>query len=203
MIIDQGPQDETMNGVLSANERDSLRQGLSELPDTMPPRAVWQRIEAQARAEGMLAKPAVPQQLKRLVGAGIAAAVVMAVLRLPGALDPDSVEQVAGEQDFPTVPRYTEQTESSNAQALNVLMVQSQQLEQNLRAIPYQPRLMRASTAATISSLEDRIAAIDYQLNHPAIRMSPAQTQLYWRERVRLMDSLVKLRYAQALRASF
>jgi hypothetical protein len=82
-------------------------------------------------------------------------------------------------------------------------MVQSQQLEHNLRAIPYQPRLMRASTAATISNLEDRITAIDYQLNHPAIRMSPAQTRLYWRERVRLMDSLVKLRYAQAQRASF
>ena len=203
MTIDQDPQDETMNGVLSANEREILRQGLSELPDTMPPREVWQRIEAQARAEGMLAKPAVPQQVKWLVGAGIAAAVVLAVLRPPGALGPDSAEQVAGEQEFQTVPRYTEQTASSNTQALNVLMVQSQQLEHNLRAIPYQPRLMRASTAATISSLEDRIAAIDYQLNYPAIRMSPAQTQLYWRERVRLMDSLVKLRYAQAQRASF
>jgi len=203
MTIDQGTQDETMNGVLSANERESLRQGLSELPDTMPPRTVWKRIEAQARAEGLLAKPAVPQQLKWLVGAGIAATVVLAVLRLPGALNPDSAEQIAGEQEFPTVPRYDEQSASSNAQALNVLMVQSQQLEHNLRAIPYQPRLMRASTAATISNLEDRITAIDYQLNHPAIRMSPAQTRLYWRERVRLMDSLVKLRYAQAQRASF
>jgi hypothetical protein len=63
--------------------------------------------------------------------------------------------------------------------------------------------MMRASTAATISNLEDRIAAIDYRLNHPGIRMSPGQKQLYWRERVRLMDSLVKLRYAQAQRASF
>ena len=203
MTIDQDPQDETMNGVLSASEHERLRQGLIDLPDTMPRRSVWRRIEAQARAEGMLAKQRVHQQLKWLVGAGIAAAVVLAVLRLPGALDPDAAEQIAGEREFPTEPRYTEQTASSNAQALNVLMVQSQQFEHELRAIPYQPRLMRASTAAAISSLEDRIAAIDYQLNYSAIRMSPAQTRLYWRERVRLMDSLVKLRYAQAQRASF
>ena len=152
MTIDQGPQDETMHGVLSANEREILRQGLCDLPDTMPPRTVWQRIEAQARAEGMLAKPAVPQQVKWLVGAGIAAAVVLAVLRLPGALDPDSVEKVAGEQEFPTVPRYTEQTASSNAQALNMLMVQSQQLEHNLRAIPYQPRLPKHSCTGVNAS---------------------------------------------------
>ncbi len=192
-----------MNSVLSANEREKLGQALSELPDTMPPRTVWQRIEEQARAEGMLAKSAMHQRVKWLVGAGIAATVMLTVLRMPGTLNPDSNEQIAGIQELSAVPRYSQQNEQSTAQALNVLMVQSQELEHSLRAIPYQPRLMRASTAATISNLEDRIAAIDYQLNHPAIRMSPAQTQLYWRERVRLMDSLVMLRYAQAQRSSF
>ncbi len=68
---------------------------------------------------------------------------------------------------------------------------------------PWLLRMLRASTVATISNLEDRIAAIDYQLDHPAFRMSQAEKQMYWRERVRLMDSLVKLRYAQAQRASF
>ena len=111
----------------------------------------------------------------------------------PGALNPDSVP---GEGGLPSTPVF-------DAQALDALMVQSQQLEHELRAITYQPRMMRASTAATISNLEDRIAAIDYQLNHPAIRMNLAQKQLYWRERVRLMDSLLMLRYAQAQRSSF
>jgi hypothetical protein len=199
MSADQGPQDKTMNGVLSANELERLRQGLDDLPETMPPRAVWHRIREQARAEGLLAKPASHHPVKWLVGAGIAAAVVLAVLRIPGALNPDSGAQIAGDQDL----RATPQSMPTNGQELNALMVQSQQLEQNLRAIPYQPRMMRASTAATISNLEDRIAAIDYRLNHPAIRMSTAERQLYWRERVRLMDSLVMLRYAQAQRASF
>ncbi len=193
MATDQGPQDETMNGVLSVNELERLKQGLGELPETMPPRSAWHRIEEQARAEGLLTKPAVQQRTKWLAGVGIAAAVVLAVLRLPGALNPDSVP---GEGGLPSTPVF-------DAQAFDALMVQSQQLEHELRAITYQPRMMRASTAATISNLEDRIAAIDYQLNHPAIRMNLAQKQLYWRERVRLMDSLLMLRYAQAQRSSF
>ena len=193
MATDQSPQDEAMNGVLSVNELERLRQGLGELPETMPPRSVWHRIEEQARAEGLLTRPAGHQRIKWLAGVGIAAAVVLAVLRLPGALNPDSIP---GEETLTSTPVF-------DAQALDELMVQSQQLEYELRAITYQPRLMRASTAATISNLEDRIAAIDYRLNQPVNRMSPAEKHLYWRERVRLMNSLVQLRYAQAQRSSF
>ena len=193
MTTNQSPQDETMNGVLSVNELERLKQGLDEMPDTMPPRAVWHRVEEQARAEGLFTGHAAHQRTKWLAGIGIAAAVVLAVLRLPEVLNP---EPILSDGDLPSTPVF-------DAQSLDSLMVQSQQLEHELRAITYQPRMMRASTAATISNLEDRIAAIDYQLNHPAIRMSRAQKQMYWRERVRLMDSLVKLRYAQAQRASF
>jgi hypothetical protein len=55
---------------------------------------------------------------------------------------------------------------------------------------------------ATISDLEDRIAAIDYQLNDPAVQMTAEDRELFWRERVRLMKSLLQLRYAQAQRAA-
>jgi len=199
MDEDQIGQDEKMNGVPSVNEIERLKRGLDALPDTVPPRAVWHRIREQARAEGLLSKPASQQRVKWLLGAGIAAAVVLAVLRMPDVFGPEALEQIADQPQLRSTPQNT----PTNAQDLNALMVQSQQLEQNLRAIPYQPRMIRASTAATISNLEDKIAAIDYRLNHPAIRMSPVQKQLYWRERVRLMDSLVKLRYAQAQRASF
>jgi hypothetical protein len=82
-------------------------------------------------------------------------------------------------------------------------MVESQQIERNLRALPAQPSLVRASTAATISELEDQIAGIDYLLNHPGLQMSPEQEEIYWRERVRLMHSLLQLRTAQAQRMSF
>ena len=49
----------------------------------------------------------------------------------------------------------------------------------------------------------DRITAIDYWLNHPEVRMSPEQAEIYWRERVRLMNSLLNLRRAQAQRMAF
>ena len=182
-----------MNGVLSVNELERLKHGLGELPGTMPPRSVWHRIEEQARAEGLLTAPGINRRTKWLAGVGIAAAVVLAVLRLPGALIPDSI---SGGEEITSTPVY-------DAQSIDALMVQSQQLEHQLRAITYRPRMMRASTAATISNLEDRIAAIDYQLNHARVQMSPVQRRLYWRERVRLMDSLVTLRYAQAQRSSF
>ena len=82
-------------------------------------------------------------------------------------------------------------------------MVQSQQLESDLRAMPEEPRVMRASTVATIADIENAIAAIDFQLNDPSVQMTDEETELFWRERVRLMKSLVQLRYAQAQRTSF
>ena len=86
---------------------------------------------------------------------------------------------------------------------LQTLMTESRQLESSLRALPDAPRVQRASTMATISDLEDRIAAIDYQLNDPGVQMSDADRELFWRERVRLMKTLLKLRYAQTQRAAF
>ncbi|MDH3988195.1 MAG: hypothetical protein OEV34_03635, partial [Gammaproteobacteria bacterium] len=46
-------QDDEMNSGLSIAERDVFHAALAELEDTVPPRDVWRRIEAQARAEGL------------------------------------------------------------------------------------------------------------------------------------------------------
>ena len=56
-MTDDEQQDETMNCGLNVAERDLLQMKLRQLSDTMPPRAVWARIEEQARAEGLLAQP--------------------------------------------------------------------------------------------------------------------------------------------------
>ncbi|RLA24722.1 MAG: hypothetical protein DRQ63_10710 [Gammaproteobacteria bacterium] len=190
-------QDEKMNCGLSVAEREILQVSLGGLEDTMPPRAVWQRIEEQARAEGLF-KPRSTERKTWFLGVGMAAAVVLAVLNIP-------VTQVVdeGEQSFPTVPSNEVLAGNSGGQGLNALMVQSQQIERSLRALPGQPSLVRASTAATISDLEDHIAAIDYLLNHPDAQLNPEQVEIYWRERVRLMNSLLSLRTAQAQRMSF
>ena len=93
--------------------------------------------------------------------------------------------------------------EAPQLTALQTLMVESRQLEDDLRSLGESPRVVRAGTQVTILELEDRIAAIDYQLNDPATRLSPEDEEIFWRERVRLMKSLVQLHTAQAQRAAF
>ncbi len=89
-----------MNSGLSIQERDVLQTKLRQLEDTVPPRAVWRRIQEQARAEGLFT-PRIGERTKWLAGAGLAAAVVLAVLNVPVVPITDS-----GQQQFPTEPEY-------------------------------------------------------------------------------------------------
>ena len=181
---------------LTADEYKALQNGLQALPGTMPPRDVWHRIREQAEAEGLIGKPRVRRRTTWFAGAGLAAAAVLAVVMLPGLINPPG-------DDFSVVPQNVPTNTVAQVSALQALMVESRQLESDLRSLPDEPRVMRAGTVATISDLEDRIAAIDYQLNDPSIDMSDEDRELFWRERVRLMKSLLQLRYAQAQRAAF
>ena len=80
-------QDKTMNAGLSVAEKSLLQAKHGELPDTMPPRAVWNRIEEQARAEGLFERPKAPvERYKWFVGpavAAMAALIALSVLLSP------------------------------------------------------------------------------------------------------------------------
>jgi len=189
-------KDEEMIYGLTADEHDALRDGLNALHDTMPPRAVWHRIREQAEAEGLIGRTAGRRPSTWYLGGSLAAAVVLGVFILPGVLE------------APTPLTYT--TPSIDAtnppmalNTLQTLMTESRQLENDLRDLPAEPRVMRAGTAATIANLEDRIAAIDYQLNDPEYQLTPEEEEIFWRERVRLMKLLVGMRHAQAQRTAF
>jgi hypothetical protein len=188
-------KEDEMICALTADERVALQAGLNALPDTMPPRAVWHRIREQAEAEGLIKSKTLNARSNWFAGAGLAAAALVAAIMLPGLLQQTETMTV--------VPQNTPTNEPTELTALQTLMTESRELESNLRALPDAPRVMRASTIATISDLEDRIAAIDYQLNDPAVQMSDGDRELFWRERVRLMKSLLQLRYAQAQRTAF
>lgn len=207
MSEDKTMQDDEMNCGLTIAERDELQSALRALPETMPPRAVWERVEQQARAEGLLNSPMLKHGLSQparwLAGAGVAAAVVLAVLTVPGPGPVDPATVATADGSLPTVPAYQENTDDVQLRSINALMVQSQVLERDLRRLPASPQVMRASTAATIDDLQRRIAVIDYQLNDPELRMTREQQEAFWRERVRLMDSLLQLRFAQSQRVSF
>jgi hypothetical protein len=78
------------------------------------------------------------------------------------------------------------------------LVAQSQHLEDLLQRLPERPRIERVSTAAMIDTIEDRIQWLDFQLSDARdSELNEEQTQRLWRERVELMDSLVKVRYAE------
>jgi hypothetical protein len=77
------------------------------------------------------------------------------------------------------------------------LVAQSQRLEDLLMQLPERPRIERVSTAAMIDTIEDRIQWLDFQLTEAGSGLNERQTQRLWRERVELMDSLVKVRYAE------
>ncbi len=190
-------KDEEMICGLTVDERDELLRGLHDLPDTMPPRIVWNRIREQAQAEGLIRTTAVQRPSTWFGGLAIAATVVMAVILVPRIT---STPELGPSM---TEPQATAEEHSLGITALQALMVQSQQLESDLRSLPDEPKVLRASTVATISDIENAVAAIDYQLNDSAVQMTAEETELFWRERVRLMKSLVQLRYAQAQRTSF
>jgi hypothetical protein len=58
---------------------------------------------------------------------------------------------------------------------------------------------VRADDAAAIAALEDRIAHVDWQLTRSSVRdTAPLAAPSLWRERVDLMDQLVRVRYAEA-----
>jgi hypothetical protein len=78
------------------------------------------------------------------------------------------------------------------------LVAQSRQLDDLLQQLPARPRIERVSTAAMIDTIEERIQWLDFQLSDaPGSGLNEQQTQRLWRERVELMDSLVKVRYAE------
>ncbi len=194
-------KDEEMIYGLTADERGALTRGLNDLPETMPPRAVWHRIREQADAEGLIRTPRSRRPSTWYVPGGIAAMFLMAALIVPR-LTPVDDATLVDNATYPVVPSNAP-TNTVEVSALTALQVESRQLERDLRSLPEQPNVVRAGTQATILELEDRIAAIDYQLSDPETRLSPEDEEVFWRERVRLMKLLVGLRYAQTQRTAF
>jgi hypothetical protein len=87
---------------------------------------------------------------------------------------------------------------------LTALVGRSRELEDELRALPARPSVQRASTAAAIDSLQARIEWVDSQLSSaPDAELDSTHAQKLWRERVDLMDSLVKVRGAEATLYAF
>jgi hypothetical protein len=112
----------------------------------------------------------------------------------------DETAPIVAQRVEPQVVADEEGTQLVDVGAARVaeLVAQSRRLENLLQQLPERPRIERVSTAAMIDTIEDRIQWLDFQLSDaPDSGLNEQQTQRLWRERVELMDSLVKVRYAE------
>ena len=150
-----------------------------------------------AEIQRAMARPVVAT--RRVVSARLVAA--LAFVTLTGiffvALRDETVPAVV--QESPSRAQPQEQpAEVIETARVPELVAQSRHLEGLLQQLPERPRIERVSTAATIDTIEQRIQWLDFQLSDARDSgLNEVQTRRLWRERVELMDSLVKVRYAE------
>jgi hypothetical protein len=165
-----------------------MRERLQALPGIEPPPGLWQTVTtAQPGRHG-------PQRARWPWLAGLAASFVLgAALLLNLGRAPDDGPLPGTTTDL--IAATPAPQSSLNGVSRAELIETSRHLEAALRALPAAPRVTRASTALTIAELQDRIFEIDLLLNDQ--RLEPAQERALWQQRVRLMDTLMQVRYAQ------
>lgn len=165
--------------------------------------------QAKLQALSQLEAPSSFSEIQRAMARPLAAprrvlyarlVAVLAFVTLTGiffvALRDETVPPVADRSPPPAQTQ--EQPEDLGTAQVPELVARSRHLEELLQKLPERPRVERVSTAAMIDTIEERIQWLDFQLSDAQDSgLNEAQTQRLWRERVELMDSLVKVRYAE------
>lgn len=151
---------------------------LAALPEFEPPPDGWETIQA-ARLQRKAGE-------SRRWPIAIAAAVLAAVAGLAWQLQSTQRDLAATDSmAFDAAVIASDAVRAENAR-----------LEMLLASLP-EMRVMRGSTAFTVSQLEDRLAFVDDRLSRITLEPNaPEHAERLWRERVELMNSLVQVRYA-------
>lgn len=118
------------------------------------------------------------------VAASLAALGAFASMRL---LDPGTPPASAGR---PLIVLESESIED--------LRRQSRDLEDLLASLPRRPAVERAGTSVPIEALEAQVQWLDHRLSVGRDDGSAAEAEQLWRDRVEVMNSLVRLRYVEA-----
>jgi hypothetical protein len=167
------------------------RARLQELPAFDPPADLFDEIATRAAQ-----RPS--HRYAWGLAAALMAVVVGAVALIAvrdarhGPLTAEQPKEIVG------TPTYSNQTD------LQQLIAQSRELDELLQYLPERPQVERVSLAATVDSIEERIQVLDWQLAYgPDAGLDQQQARRLWSERVELMDSLVKVRYAESAPLAF
>jgi hypothetical protein len=160
------------------------RIALGTLPDFEPPADGWQGIEARLDTAPRAARARLAVALAALVVVAIGARIALT----PGAPPAPASDAASAAAAGPSADQLLDRRAAD--------------LERLLAALPA-PRVARASTGYATTLLEDRIALLDERLGLPdAATLSPATTAELKKQRVVLLDSLVRVKYASAVTAS-
>jgi hypothetical protein len=159
----------------------SIQGGLRSHAPLAPPASTWAgvqaRLERRAEARAQAPTPA---------AYGMAAS--LAVIALTALLFTGRPQGSAGQPTVDAAPV-----------PLDGLVAQNARLEAYLADLP-QPRTTRIGTAYTVAAIEDRLAYLDDRITAVALEPNaPEVAEDLWRERLTLMNSLVRVRYANAL----
>jgi hypothetical protein len=169
------------------------RERLQLLPTFDPPANSWAQIEhAIARTRSQ-------HSWKVLRAAAMGIALGLVAIGVATYLHQENVDATNAFATLRSTPSFP-----WSEPQLTALVGRSRELEDELRALPARPSVQQASTAAAIDSLQARIEWVDTQLSSaPDAELDSAHAQKLWRERVDLMDSLVKVRDAEATLYAF
>jgi hypothetical protein len=173
------------------------RDALRELPMLDAPPDAWDRIQS-ALIESSVPSSRARIGLRRTSVALVAAASTGALALLLFTQTNDEPREAT-----PIVASIEESKARRAQDDVTQLIEQSRELDALLQALPQRPRVERVSMAATLDTIENRIQWLDFQLSATDGELDEAQGNRLWQERVELMDSLVKVRYAQTGSASF
>ncbi|MFL6547604.1 MAG: hypothetical protein ACJ8OJ_02860 [Povalibacter sp.] len=154
-----------------------------EMPE--PPAMAWERVRERASAR----EPVHSRRIAFAAAAALAATAILSGLWLRHSDSPSSAGPVVASGH---------EVQAQRAVSLEHLLAQSRELDEMLSSLPQRPAVERVAMAATIDTIEQRVQWLDQQLSYaPEVGLEPSQTYQLWRERVDLMDSLVKVRYAE------
>jgi hypothetical protein len=168
------------------HDQERVARALRALPQLTAPADGWARLARRLDARPTAARP------RTLALA--AAALGLAALALWPALRP-----VPPEQPAQVAAAAAAAAAADPAAPPADLEARSADLERLLAALP-RSHAARASTGLTALLLEDRIALVDERLSGPGGEpLPPAATRALLRERVALLDSLVRVRSAASV----
>jgi hypothetical protein len=171
------------------NALNGARRNLRALPAMDPPVTAFGAVQERLRE-----RPAA--RVHWSLAAGLIGAAVLIGIVSFGVIQSHQRLEVAGvDKPVPLAPMSIAVPPPSVAE----LVAQSRQLDDLLQELPQRPTVERIAVAATLDSIEERIQWLDVQLSFASTaELNERQAQRLWSERVDLMDSLVKVRYAEA-----